>query len=124
MRELAEWDTFYVIVGGAAGALIGLQFVVVTLIAERPTRDVAEAGGAFNTPTIVHFSAALLLSILLRAPWHSMSPVAVLWALAGMAGAAYVAIVVRRMRSQAASTGRSSRTGSSTPSCRPRRTSR
>jgi len=30
MRELAEWDSFYVIVGSAAGALIGLQFVVMT----------------------------------------------------------------------------------------------
>ncbi|PYR18792.1 MAG: hypothetical protein DMF98_25350 [Acidobacteria bacterium] len=36
MSEFAEWDSFYVIVGSAAGALIGLQFVVLTLIAERP----------------------------------------------------------------------------------------
>jgi hypothetical protein len=32
MSELAAWDSFYVIVGSAAGALIGLQFVVVTLM--------------------------------------------------------------------------------------------
>jgi hypothetical protein len=38
MSDLAAWDSFYVIVGSAAGALIGLQFVVVTLIAQRPTR--------------------------------------------------------------------------------------
>ena len=25
--QLAQWDSFYVIVGSAAGALIGLQFV-------------------------------------------------------------------------------------------------
>jgi hypothetical protein len=37
MSDLAAWDSFYVIVGSAAGALIGLQFVVVTLIAQRPT---------------------------------------------------------------------------------------
>lgn len=36
MSELARWGSFYVIVGSAAGALIGLQFVVLTLIAERP----------------------------------------------------------------------------------------
>jgi hypothetical protein len=36
VSEFAEWDSFYVIVGSAAGALIGLQFVVLTLIAERP----------------------------------------------------------------------------------------
>lgn len=36
MSELTEWGSFYLIVGSAAGALIGLQFVVMTLIAERP----------------------------------------------------------------------------------------
>ena len=34
MSEIAGWDSFYVIVGSAADALIGLQFVVMTLIAE------------------------------------------------------------------------------------------
>src|SRR5205807_4175372 len=32
MSALKEWESFYVIVGSSAGALIGLQFVVVTLI--------------------------------------------------------------------------------------------
>src|SRR5689334_6333385 len=102
MRELAEWDTFYVILGGAAGALIGLQFVVLTLIAEKPSRGSAQATGAFTTPTIVHFSAALLLSMLLRAPWHALAPAAALWAMVGLAGVVYVAIVARRMRAQSA----------------------
>jgi hypothetical protein len=35
MPEFEVWESFYAIVG-AAGALIGLQFVVMTLIAERP----------------------------------------------------------------------------------------
>ncbi len=102
MPELAEWDTFYVILGGAAGALIGLQFVVVTLIANRPTRGAAEAGGAFSSPTIVHFSAALLLSLLVRVPWRAMSPLAIVWGIVGVLGGAYVALVARRMRLQAA----------------------
>jgi hypothetical protein len=33
------------------GALIGLHFVVVTLVADRPSLRVAEAGAAFATPT-------------------------------------------------------------------------
>jgi hypothetical protein len=73
MHELAEWDSFYVIVGSAAGALIGLQFVVMTLIAERPPLRAADAGAAFATPTIVHFGVALLLSALLRAPWPKVT---------------------------------------------------
>jgi hypothetical protein len=44
MSEFTEWDSFYVIVGSAAGALIGLQFVVMTLIAERPPKHAADAG--------------------------------------------------------------------------------
>jgi hypothetical protein len=101
MPELTAWDSFYVIVGSAAGALIGLQFVVMTLIAERPPLRGEEAGAAFGTPTIIHFSAALLLSAVLRAPWQAITPVAALWGLMGLGGVAYEVIVARRMRVQA-----------------------
>ena len=37
MTALAGWENFYMIVGSSAGALIGLQFVVITLIAGTPT---------------------------------------------------------------------------------------
>jgi hypothetical protein len=100
MSEFAEWESFYVIVGAAAGALIGLQFVVMTLLAEKPHLATPEAAAAFATPTILHFSAALFLSAILRAPWHGITPVAVLWGLTGLAGAIYIVIVVRRMRKQ------------------------
>ena len=102
MLELKEWDTFCVIVGSAAAALIGLQFVVITLIAERPALRVAEAGAAFATPTIVHFCAVLLLSAVLRAPWQAITPVAVLWGLLGLGGVAYTVVVARHMRLQTA----------------------
>jgi hypothetical protein len=100
MSDLAAWDSFYVIVGSAAGALIGLQFVVVTLIADRPPLRVADAGAAFATPTIVHFGSALLLSALLRAPWQTISLAAALWGLMGLSGVAYTVIVGRRVRRQ------------------------
>jgi len=99
--ELGAWDSFYVIVGSAAGALIGLQFVVMTLIAERPPIRAAEAGAAFATPTIVHFGVVLFLSALLRAPWQTIVPPAVLWGVIGFSGVSYAAVVARRMRKQA-----------------------
>jgi hypothetical protein len=102
MPELAAWDSFYVIVGSAAGALIGLQFVVITLIAQKPTTPVPEATAAFGTPTIIHFGSALLLSALLRAPWHGVIGPAVLCCLLGFAGVIYGLVVIRRMRLQAA----------------------
>ena len=102
MSELAKWDTFYVIVGSAAGALIGLQFVVLTLIAERPPAGAAEAGAAFGSPTIVHFGSALFLSALLHAPWQTITVAAALWGILGFGGVAYTTIVSRRMRRQIA----------------------
>jgi len=100
VSELSEWDSFYVIVGSAAGALVGLQFVVMTLIAERPPVRSPEVGSAFATPTVVHFSSVLLLSAVVRAPWRAISLVAVLWGLLGLAGAAYSVLVAWRARRQ------------------------
>ena len=98
MSELAGWDSFYVIVGSAAGALIGLQFVVLTLIADRP--PTLAAGAAFATPTIVHFAVVLLLSAIGCAPWNGLIAVTVLWGLVGLCGVVYALVVARRMRAQ------------------------
>jgi hypothetical protein len=100
MQELSEWGNFCLIVGSAAGALIGLQFVVLTLIAQRPPLRAEEANAAFSTPTIVHFGTALLLSALLQAPWQSITPIAIVWGVTGFSGVVYVIIVARRMRTQ------------------------
>jgi uncharacterized membrane protein len=100
MTALDGWENFYVIVGSSAGALIGLQFVVLTLIAERPPLRVAEAGAAFSTPSVVHFGVVLLLSAVLSAPWHAIGPVAIFWGLVGLSGIAYAVVVARRMRVQ------------------------
>jgi hypothetical protein len=100
MPELAEWDSFYVIVGSAAGGLIGLQFVVLTLLAQKPPPRAAEAGAAFTTPTVVHFATVLLLSALLLAPWHTIAPMAAIWGLIGLLGMIYLGVVARRMSKQ------------------------
>jgi len=93
MTALAGWTNFYVIVGSSAGALIGLQFVVLTLISElQAGRGMAEGARAFSTPTIVHFAAVLLLSAGLNAPWQGVSGAAVFCALVGVAGTVYAAL--------------------------------
>jgi hypothetical protein len=102
MIPLNGWENFYVIVGSSAGALIGLQFVVLTLIAERPAFRIAEASAAFATPSVIHFSMVLLLSALVSVPWNGIDIVSVLWGFVGLAGAAYIVIVARRMRTQTA----------------------
>lgn len=100
MKELAEWDSFYLIVGGAAGALIGLQFVVMTLLADRDIDRKSQAGHAFATPTITQFTAALLLSALVRMPFKTIGPVAVSWGVIGIVGIFYTGVVIRRILSQ------------------------
>src|ERR1043165_9722373 len=101
MTALGAWQNFYVIVGSSAGALIGLQFVVLSLIAGRPTVRVdPHAGGAFATPTIIHFSAVLPLAAILSAPWQGIHAPALLCGAAGLGGVAYAILVTWRMRRQ------------------------
>jgi hypothetical protein len=103
MTTLAAWQNFYVIVGSSAGALIGLQFVVLSLISSRPAgRTNAQAGQAFATPTIVHFATVLVLAALMSAPWHGIEGVTVLWGAGGAGGLGYTIVVIRRMRRQTA----------------------
>lgn len=73
---LAGWANFYLITGTAAAALTGLQFVVQTLLstdALRPVTSGDPEGGisAFGTPTVVHFSFALVVSAVLCVGIHN-----------------------------------------------------
>lgn len=103
MTPLAGWANFYVIVGSSAGALIGLQFVVMALVANLPrVPGQAQAGNAFATPNVVHFSAVLLLSAALCAPWRTIGGPSVVCGLLGIIGLAYALIVARRMQTQTA----------------------
>lgn len=101
MTALTRWQSFYEIVGSSAGALIGLQFVVLSLITQRRTsRLEPQAGSAFASPTIVHFATVLGLSAVICAPWDAPAAAAVVWGLVGAGGLAYGAIIFHRMRSQ------------------------
>jgi hypothetical protein len=97
---LSAWESFYVIVGSSAGALTGLQFVVIALLADSRRRSTMHEVGAFGTPTVVHFCAVLLLSAVLSAPWHRLSSPALGLTACGVAGLVYVVLVVRRTRRQ------------------------
>ena len=96
-EAIASWGSFYVIVGSSAGALTGLQFVVMTLIAENmPSRGRGEAISAFGTPNVVHFCAALLVASILSVPWSALRPAGIAVTGCGVLGVVYSAIVMRR----------------------------
>lgn len=98
---LEGWQNFYVIVGSSAGALTGLQFVVVALVADtQNARGFTGTVAAFATPTVVHFSFVLVLSAILAAPWPGTNSPMVLIGAGGAVAVAYSIIVGRRASRQ------------------------
>ncbi len=96
---LAPWSNFYVMVGGSAGALTGLMFVVITLVNRYEENSRSEDGIAtFSTPTVLHFCAALLVAAILTAPWHSLLPPSVALAAGAFYGVVYIIRISLRTR--------------------------
>ena len=100
LSPLTAWESFYVIIGSSSAALTGLQFVVITLSAEANTIGGSASVRAFGTPTIVHFSAVLLISGILSAPWPSLASTGIALGACGLAGVVYAVTVVRHARRQ------------------------
>jgi len=71
-----HWDSFYLLTGGAAGALIGLLFIVATLTKGALDPDSALRGSSiYMTPIVFHLAVVLAISGLATAPGVG-SPVA------------------------------------------------
>ena len=97
---LASWGSFYVIMGSAAAALTGLQFVVIALVKDTQLQTSDATTAAFGTPTIVHFCTVLLVSAMFTAPWHVLSSVAYPLGACGFAGVLYALVIARRATRQ------------------------
>lgn len=67
----AEWDNFYLVVGGAAAVLLGLIFVVVTLMHDRPRSAVLYGSKLYMGPIVLHMCFVLVLSAAAVAPGMS-----------------------------------------------------
>jgi cation transport ATPase len=103
MIPLAEWQNFYVIVGSAAGALTGLQFVVMALMADLPRMEAeSDAVSVFSTPSIVNFGVVLLLAAVHVMPWHTSQAISIVWAIVGVLGIIYTLLTGWRFRKQQA----------------------
>ena len=96
MLPVVAWQNFYAIVGSSAGALVGLQFVVMAFVGSARKRVDADAINAFGTPIVVNFSAALALSAIMCAPWPTPFATSAALVVCALAGLAYTAITVRR----------------------------
>ncbi len=103
---LASWHDFYLVTGTAAAALTALQFVTQSLLGSAAYRSAfgdgdPESGiGAFGTPTVVHFTLALLLSALMCVPWGGPGSLRGSLGVLGAGALVYSGVVLRRARRQ------------------------
>ena len=80
------WDNFFVLIGTAAGGLIGLLFVVITLTSGLDRSRALRASGIYMTPNVVHFAVTLVASALVLAPRISLRVDAMILGGAALAG--------------------------------------
>ncbi len=103
LPPLSEWETFYVITGGAAAALTGLMFVVIALRNEEMKGDEVQGGvRAFGTPNVLHFCGVLLVAGIVSMPRHTATTLALCVGATGIAGLALSTWVVVQARRQSA----------------------
>ncbi|MDB5423157.1 MAG: hypothetical protein JWQ29_573 [Phenylobacterium sp.] len=83
------WDSYYLMVGSSAGALIGLLFVVATLTTNLGHEQAARGAAVYMTPTVFHLGVVLVLSCVTAVP--GMTPQAAGWlvGVGGLAGLGY-----------------------------------
>jgi hypothetical protein len=98
--DSTPWQSFYVMLGSSAAALIGLQFVVIALIANMRRLANPSTIHAFGTPTVTHLGGALIISAMMSAPWPSPVPIVVALVVSGVIGLGYAVIAINRVRRQ------------------------
>lgn len=91
------WETFYLMLGGSAAALIGMMFVVVTLTAEISVDQINRGTTIYHNPTIFHLGVVLAISAVTMVPEHLIAVEAWVIALVGLGGLVYSGATLARM---------------------------
>jgi hypothetical protein len=90
---LSEWESFYLLTGSAAAALIGLLFIVATLMTDVPQSSAERGDKFYMTPIVFHLCVILVLSAMALAPVLTASVFGIACGLAAVVGVAYGAYV-------------------------------
>jgi hypothetical protein len=94
---LRQWHDFYALIGSAAATLVGLMFVAASIGAGVFTREHQSGIRSFLSPTVVHFSAILIISLIAIVPSETWQSAALFLVIIGVVGLGYCGSVWRRM---------------------------
>jgi hypothetical protein len=90
-----DWDSFFLLIGSAAGALIGLLFVVATLN-NRVERSKALKGTMlYMTPIVFHFAMVVVVSGVVMAPNLGEGALGIAIGVAALVGLVHGAVITR-----------------------------
>ena len=94
------WDSFYLLIGGASGALIGLLFVVATLTGNVGREQAMRGAQIYMTPTVFHFAVVLVTSAVTAVPHLPQRATASIVGALGVLGLAYALNVSWMLRAK------------------------
>jgi hypothetical protein len=95
--SLTEWHDFYALIGGASATLVALMFVAASIGTGVFTRAHQAGIRSFLSPTVVHFTAVLVVCLLAMIPTQTWFVLGVLLGGVGGIGLVYSIWVWRRM---------------------------
>jgi hypothetical protein len=91
------WENFFYLIGSAAGALIGLMFIVITLTAGHDPRRVSRGAPVYVAPIIFHYAVVLVVSAISEVPGLQSWAVSLILAFCASAGLVYSAATTIRL---------------------------
>jgi hypothetical protein len=94
---LMQWHNFYALIGGACATLVALIFVAASIGAEVFKLKDQAGIRSFLSPTVVHFTAILVICLLASVPTETWVLLGALLACVGAIGLVYSGWVWRRM---------------------------
>jgi hypothetical protein len=92
------WDSFYLLVGSASGALIGLLFVVVTLTTNLDRSTASRGTSLYMSPTVFHFAMIVVVSAVGVAPRVGAQAAGAVIGGCALLGLTYATVVGARLR--------------------------
>ncbi|MFZ3359066.1 MAG: hypothetical protein WCA56_20520 [Xanthobacteraceae bacterium] len=94
---LADWHEFYALLGGAAGALLSLLFVVASIGASVMSADTAGGTRTFMSPVAFHYANVLFLGLVALIPAQTWESFGLTLVVAAAGSLAYSLVILVRV---------------------------